>query len=208
MQSIVIKFPSRSLPPTNPVSLPSWPQGKKLAAACEKGCRWMVCHGHSWTDLAHRCQSGACQLPSSPQTFVAEGLKGRGVSLLTWSSARQAAMLGDLMEGSKSLPPWSSGPEYSAREGMEDPRPGHGGCCFANQVSAGSPTDTAELTWPQLSMTEHGGSLCRSSPAVPVVEVGSLGTGRGHLLSKVALLLPEGYSSGWHLERWRNEEWK
>lgn len=145
IQSIVIKFHRCSLPPTEPISLPSWPQGKEPAAAGEKCCRWMVCHGHSWTDLAHRCQSRACQLPSSPQIFVAKGLKGRGVSLLTWSTVREGAVLGELVEGSKHFPPGSSGPDYSAREGMESLRAGHGGCCLANQVSAGSPTGTAEL---------------------------------------------------------------
>lgn len=126
IQSIVIKFHCCSLPPTDPISLPSWPQGKEPAAAGEKCCRWMVCHGHSWTDLAHRCQSRACQLPNSPQILVAKGLKGRGVSLLTWSTAREGAMLGELVEGSKHFPPGSSGPDYSAREGMEGLRAGHG----------------------------------------------------------------------------------
>lgn len=202
MQSIVIKFHCCSLPPTDPVSLPSWLQGKRLAAAREKCCRWMVCHGHSWTDLAHRCQSGACQLPSSPQVFVAEGLKGRGVSLLAWSTVREAAVLGVLVEGSKPFPPRSSGPGYCARDSMEGLRAGHGGCCLANQVSTGSPTGTAELPWPQLGMTQSRGSLHK---CFLVVGAGGQGTGEDHRLSQVALLLPERYSTGCHLERWRNK---
>lgn len=202
MQSIVVKFHCCSVPPTDLVSLPSWLQGKKLAAARGECCRWMVCHGHIWTELAHRCCSGAWQLPSSPQIFVSEGLKGRRISLLTWSTGREAAMLGELVEGSKPFPPRSSGPGCSAREGMEGPRAGQGGCCLANQVSAGSPTGTAELAGPQLSTTEHRGGLHRSSP---VVEEGSLGIGEDHFLSHVALLLPERSSIGCHLERWRNE---
>lgn len=74
-------------PPSHRPSLPSQlAPGKETGSSSEKCCRWMVCHGHSWTNLAPRCWSSACQLPSSPQIFVAEGLKGRGASLLTWSS--------------------------------------------------------------------------------------------------------------------------
>lgn len=67
---------------------------------------------------------------------------------------REAAVLGESVEGSKPFPPRSSGPDCPAREGMRGLRAEPGGCCLANQLSFGSPTGTAKLAWPWLSTGE------------------------------------------------------